>query len=262
MDRNRLINNRRGGGLPSPAVTKPSGSPMPPFSKVGERIEERAKVLRNYFTDVLPISRDPLTKIIEIGPEPTRIVEPPHDWPYLLYNPAPLTNLAKSVEIHTASQETEDGNTQASPLAVANYLQAHFFLDVTGISQSWDFHLQTRDPFSGKWVDSEHIFAGVADTGTFYQPVGTGGIARDIAIRWEAPITPADITFSLGVMLKEGTPGFGDGSERTIFIGGRNVTPETGIPLFEGKDRLVYLEQQIELYAVAYNATEIKIFNV
>lgn len=233
------------------------------LSPAVERVAvERVDALRNYFTDVLQISRVPVSETIVLGTSPTLILKPPHQWPYLIYNPVPILNLTESTVIHASGTETVDGNSQATPLGVANFLQAHFFLDVTSITNAWDFILQTKDPLSGKWVDSQLLFGGINNSGTYYQPVGTNGIVKDIAIRWSPLVGSSSVTFSFGVTLKEGQPGFSDGQERTIYIGGKNVNSNNGIPVFEGKDRLMFLEQQVELYAVANDTINLKIFSM
>ena len=210
-----------------------------------------------YTLDLLPLSRPPKSFVFTIGTTAQRIIEPPHLYPYLISNPSLSVGMTSSVVLHASGNEVAAGSSAS--LGVANYLRAHFHIDITAIAGTWDIYAQSLDPNSLNWADTQVIFPGLTTTGTLYSAVDTMGIATDLRIRWE-PTVPGNITFSLTVTLKEGTVGSSAGLSRTVFIGGNDVTTNTGLPLFEGESRVVMPGPDVSLYGIAYTDIPIKVF--
>ncbi len=210
--------------------------------------------------DSLVISRQLRTNIINVGTTPTLIIAPPHNWPYLISNPALSVGLTNSVTLFNGTAIAL-GDTTASPLGVANYLNAHFHIDITAITGTWDINLLTRDPNSSNWAIAQNLFSGLTATGTSYASTGNYGIAADMAIQYD-PTAPGSITFSITATLKDGTMGGPTGLARTIFIGDNSVNTDTGYPIFESGEKSVYLGPNVELYAVSYIATTLKVFTL
>lgn len=231
-------------------------SPVYPFLK--EKVEYPYP--KNMVMDTLIISRSPSTRIISVGTTPTLILRPPHPTPYLLSNPSLSVGLTSSTVLKSGTVNAA-GNSQATPLGVANYLKMHFHINVTAITGTWDINMYTRDPNSGNWAISQNLFSGLTSTGTSYTYIGELGLCTDMAIGWN-PTAAGSMTFSITGTLKEGTIGNGSGLARTIFIGGRNVTIDSGYPLFEGRDKIIYPGPDVEIYAIAYADTVIKAFTL
>jgi len=223
--------------------------------------EKAVKALKGaYFMGVLQISRPPKCIPLTVLTTPTLIAEPPHEWPYLVLNPSLAVGLTTSYVLFSGNV-VGAGNTQLSPLGVANYMQCHFHLNVTVVAGIWDIYAQTRDPNTGNWADSQVIFGGIAAPGTFYATVGNLGVAVDFAIRW-VPVAPGNMTFSITATLKEGVGGGPAGLSRAIFLGGRDVTVATGLPIFEGESMVVLPGPDIVLYAIANANIPIKVFTL
>ena len=229
---------------------------------------EKAEILRkveipypkNMVMDTLIISRQPATRIITVSTTPVPILQPPHPTPYLVSNPSLAVGLTAST-VFIDGTVNSAGNTQATPLGVANYMKMHFHFNITAITGTWDIGAYTRDPHSGNWAISQNLWSGLTTIGTGYDFIGEMGLVTDFAIGWN-PTAAGSMTFSVTGTLKEGTAGAGTGLARTIFIGGRNVTPGSGYPLFEGKDKIIYPGANVEIYAVAYVDTLIKVFTL
>lgn len=221
-------------------------------------VEEPELAMTSLTMPVLHITRLPKTIILNVQTTPTLILQPPHEWPYILVNPSLLVGGTASALLYSGTVSTS-GNTQVAPLGVANYLQCHFYLIVTAVTGVWDIISQTRDPVTGNWVDSQMIFSGINAVGSYYASVGSLGIVTDLAVRWN-PTTAGSMTFSITATLKEGTVGSGTGIARTIFLGGPDVTVDTGLPLFESEKIHLRLGPDIKLYAIAGVVTPIKVF--
>lgn len=215
---------------------------------------------KNMVMDTLIISRQPATSIIAVGTTPVVILQPPHPAPYLISNPSLAVGLTASTVLKSGTVIAA-GNSQATPLGVANYMKMHLHLDITAITGTWDIDAYTRDPNSGNWTISQNLWSDLTATGNSYAFIGEMGLVTDFAIGWN-PTAAGSMTFSVTGTLKEGTAGASTGLARTIFIGGRDVTPGSGYPLFEGKDKIIYPGPDVEIYAVAYVDTLIKVFTL
>jgi hypothetical protein len=206
-------------------------------------------MLRNWVMDVTIFTRPPRTIVINVGTTPTLLLKPPHSWPYLIYNPSLAVGLTTSVTVASGTVNS-NGNSQASPIGVAGHSDVHFHLNVTSITGTWDIYAQSKDPVSGNWADSQNIFTNITSVDTYYAHVGKFGIATDLAVRWDM-ISAGSMTFTLSGTLKDGIGGSTSGVSRGIYIGGRDVTVNSGIPIFEGENLPVLLGQDIELWAIS-----------
>lgn len=236
-----------------------------PEPVIPEREEHVKKVIKppigtgRVVMDTLVMTRAFKSEIITVGTTPTLIIKPPHYWPYLISNPALSVGLTNTVTLFNGTVSAA-GNTQLSPVGVANYREAHLHFNVTAVTGSWDIYAQTRDPVSGNWADSQFLLT-ISATGTYYVSTGTIGIVTDFAIRW-TPTAAGSMTFSAALTLKDGLVGGPTGLAKTVFIGGDDVTTDTGYPIFEGKDRIIYPGADVEVYAVSYVSTTIKVFRL
>lgn len=223
-----------------------------------KKIERASEIAQTTSMDGIILSRPFKTVSMDISTSPRIILRPPHPTAYLISNPSLSVGLTTSHVFFSGTQSAA-GNTQASPLGVANYMKMHFHMNVTAVTGDWDIVFQTRDPNSGNWADSQVIFSNITSVGTYYASIGDFGLVVDAAIRW-IPNAAGSITFSVTGTLKDGAPGAGSGLARSIFLGDRNVTPESGYPLFEGQNRIFYLGDEVELWAVSLVDTSVKVF--
>jgi len=192
---------------------------------------------------------------------PTLIIPAGPAYPYMILNPSRTVGLTSSGVLYSGTVNAA-GNTQSSPLGVANYLNMHLFLDVTAVSGTWDFVAQARDPESGNWADSQVIFSGITTTGTRYASIGQLGVATDFAVRWE-PTAAGSITFSLSYSLKEGIIGSAAGLSQTVFIGSNNgITVTSGFPILEGNKEVFIVGENVEVWAIAYVSLYVNIFQL
>lgn len=226
--------------------------------KEPEKVTSRqAELIKNYFTDVLILTRPLRCATITVGTTPTLIIKPPHEFPYLVVNPELSIGITSSYQLFNGTMSGA-GDTTSSPIGVANFINANFFANVTSASGSYDVYLMTKDPISGAWADVQVIFT-LNAPGVFYTTVGQIGVVTDMAIRWEGTGT---VTCSISTVLKGGMAGSPAGVSRVIFLGDSLVTPETGLPLFEGQDRLIFPMYDVSVYAVAYTPIPIKVFTL
>ncbi len=206
-------------------------------------------------------SRAPKTSTLSIGTTPTLITKPPHNFPYLLINPSLSVGLTNNQLVFNGTVNAA-GNSELTPIGVANYLSAHFYLNViAGGSGTWDIIAQSYDPYSGNWADSQTIFTAIngATGATYYAFPNEMGIDTDFAIRWN-PTAAGSMTFSLSMDLKNGIPGSSSGVTRTIYFGGPDVTStNAGFQLLEGEKETIMLAPDLSLYAVALVPTNLKI---
>lgn len=239
--------------------------PVVPTTDERQRIQRARELapglgMGNIVMDTLIMSRAPTTMIVTVGTTPVQLAVPPHSTPYLISNPTLGSTEGTTSVVLVDTTVSAAGNTQAAPMSVGNFLQCHFHLNVTAVTGSWDIIAQTQDPLSLNWADSQTLFSGVNAVGTYYGNVGAFGLVTYAAVRW-VPVAAGSMTFSLTGTLKEGVAIAG-GLLNSVFIGGNAVTVNTGIPIFEGKDKVIYPGLDVELWAVAYKNISIKMFSL
>lgn len=242
-------------------VTGVPGSVSKGIPKLLEKkLESEKKAIERYVTNLYYFSRPPKSQAVTVGTTPTQLITPPHEWPYIVANPSLSTGLTSTQTVKSGT-ETAAGNTQATAIGVANYLDAHLFLNVTAVTGTWDFVTQVMIPGTSTWIDSQLAFQAVAGTGAYYSNIGGNGLVTDFAARWN-PTSAGSITFSLYLTLKNGTQGGAAGTSRTIFLGGPDVTVDSGIPLFESEKIPLNLGPNVTLYAIANASIAVKVFRI
>lgn len=261
---NKFIMHRRTAPELTPVKADPAniskGIPSLVESKLEKELTED-----KYVTNLFHLSRPPKNYTVTVGTTPTRIIVPPHEWPYLLINPSSVVGLTNNSTVFSGTVIAA-GNTQSSPIGVANFLDAHLFLKVTAVTGTWDFFAQTLIPGAnpavpGNWIDYQLAFPGVNTTGALYANIGSTGLVTDFAIRWN-PTAAGSITFTMGLTLKNSTTGTSVGTARTIFIGGQDVNTNSGLPLFESDKLPIHPGRNVTLYAIASVPLPLKIFRL
>jgi len=227
--------------------------------------EQAVSGFANYFTDILYLTGSPVGLDFAVGTSPTLILNPPYQSPLLITNPSLAVGLTTTTTVIDASTIplAASGNTEANPLPVANFLNAHFFLNVTAIDAgtSWDFNTQAYDPISTNWANSQTIFGNITTTGTYYANIGSMGLVTDLAIAYVLTGV-GTITCTLSMVLKDGLGGSGSGLAKTVWIGSSGVSSTTGLPFFEGDSKVILPADDVSLWAVAGVATTIRVFKL
>lgn len=182
---------------------------------------------------------------------------------YLILNPSRSVGLTNFGDVQNTLTTAVAGNTQATPIGVANFLTLRLMLEVTANVGTWDFIAQTRNPMSGIWIDSQTVFAGVfAAATTLYANVGGFGNDVDFAMRWN-PVAPGAITFRLSYVLKEGTIGSGAGASQTLFIGPNDgVSSVSGYPILEGQEKQFIVGEGVEVWGIGLSSFIINTFEL
>lgn len=201
-----------------------------------------------------------------VGATPTLIIPAEKQFRgYWLINPSLVIGGTTATTGLLSGIRTTNGNTQSSPLGVANYRDMHLYLNVTAVSgagATLDIYAQSLDPVSATWADTQLVFSAVSTTGLSYANIGSLGLGTDFALRWVLSGTTPSFTFSVGIILKEGLPGTGSGVGKAIYLGtNSNITTGAGFPLMEGNKEKFYLRPDTELWAVAPAATTLNIFS-
>ncbi len=215
--------------------------------------------------DINTIRHGLVGRAITVGITPTRIIQNQFKRAYIIMNPSLVIGTTAYGTLAASAVRTVDGNTQASPLGVANYRDMHLFLNVSaiaGASPSVDFYAQALDPVTLTWFDTQQIWSAIGSVGANYINIGGLGLSTDFAVRWDLSAGTTSITFSIGYVLKEGLPGTGAGVGKTIYLGNSGVTSVAGFPLLEGQSRAFYMEENVELWAVAGASLDLRVFEL
>lgn len=213
--------------------------------------------------DYIYIGRGFQGRAVTITTTPTLIQISQFTWPYLILNPSASIGLTSYGTIYTGNIAAA-GNSQATPIGVANYLNAHYFLNVTAAAggASYDFIQQAYDPVTGAWFDVQTVFAAVAAVGNYYANVATLGTAINMAFRW-AVVAAGTLTCTLSYVLKDGVGGTSSGLVQTVYLGSSNaVNTTSGFPILEGERYTFLLEEGVELWGVAAADVTIRVFSL
>jgi hypothetical protein len=218
--------------------------------------------LSNYFMNLSIFSRAPKCVLLTVNTTPTQIIVPPNNWPYLIQNPGLTIGITTSFIVASGTVTGPGPVPPLTPIGVANYLNAHWFLSVTNIVGTWDFIQQAEDPATSSLADTQTIFSGINATGEYYAYTGALGLATDLTARWNNTSGGGGdtITFTLSLTLKEGIGGGPTGLAKTIFIGGADVSVNNGLPIPEGNERTLLLGPDISIYSICAVSTTIKVF--
>jgi len=250
-------------GLPPdlwPRVVK-VGKPGDPLGQRGFPEEPDRTMARGYLGNAIYISRTFQGRVVTVGTTPTQIISAGYSNAYILLNPSESIGLT-TYGTHYSGTETGNGNSQATPLGVANYKNLHLWLYITAITGTWTFYAQAKDPTSGTWADVQALFVGVTATGTSYAYVADLGIGTDFAIRWTEDVA-GSITFQMNYALKDGVGGDSSGVSQTVYLGSTDgVTTISGFPLLEGNSIPLVLGENVDIWGVAEASVGIRVFDL
>lgn len=199
------------------------------------------------------INRGITTRKITVLSTPTLIMSSTVPSAITIINPTPTVGLTTSTQYLPAGTSfAATGNTQATPIGVANYDSLHLFINVTVIAGTFNFVAQCKDELTGTWVDVQDIVpAGITATGNYYGFFSGLGIVSNFALRWTDNGGGGAMTASIGYTVKNGLGGSSTGAASTIFIGGAGVTRFGGYPILEGQYRDFNMRENVDLYAVS-----------
>jgi hypothetical protein len=185
---------------------------------------------------------------------------------YILVNPSSSVGTTISGTLLASASRSGSGNTQASSIGVANYMNMHLFLDIT-VSGGGTIviNTQAKDPLSGAWANTQNdIFSSPSAVGTYYAGIGSLGVATDFAISWS--VSAGSSTFSLGYVLKDGIMGSSTGLSRTIYLGANSGiisgSNSPGFPLLEGDRWAIFVKENTEIWAIAQTALNLNIIEM
>jgi len=207
--------------------------------------------------NVITFTRNLKTEIITVSTTASKILEPPHPTCYYIVNPGSVWGVLTNVVLFEGTTDTA-GSTQSTPLTVSDYSNAHLHITVTSISGTWEFIQQSRSPYTNEWADVQ-VLGSIDSPGAYYFYIGNRGICKQFALAWE-PTTSGSITFTAVMSFKEEISWRPYGIYRAIYLGDKTVTPETGIPIFEGQSLTIFPEPDIEIWAIAYADSYIQVF--
>jgi hypothetical protein len=168
---------------------------------------------------------------------------------YLLLNPAGVVGLTAVGTLFSSTNLVGATTSTSGSVGVANFKTARFFVNATFNAGAGPvtFDLQSLDPASGTYITTQTLFNLIA-TGAAYADVGTNGIDTDFQMLVTVPVGTT-ITFTVGYVLKDGLEGTSAGVSQTIFIGGAGVSSVSGYPLLAGKEKPLYLMENVQLWA-------------
>lgn len=206
------------------------------------------------------LRRGLLGRTITVTTTPTLIINAEYLRGYIILNPNELAGSTAAGTLLASAVRSATGSSSA--LGVANFLAGHYYLDITNISAAGTLTitLETLDPVSGLWATSQVIFSAVGTVGTYYAYVGEQGTATDVRVSWSVSV--GTITFSIGYVLKNGLIGTSSGISQTIYLGGPGVTTTSGFPLLNGQNQRFFLQENLQLWAVANATLPLKIFEL
>ncbi len=235
-----------------------------PGNQVINELKELNKTI-NVISSISRLSRGHVSRTVSVGTVATLVLKSIYPRGYILVNPASTlsTDVASTSTQLASAVRTGTGNTQATPLGVANFREMHLVLNITAIDAVTDLSIvnQILDPVTGTaWADGQFVFDTKTAIGTFYAQLSTNGVAVQSAFRWV--ITGGNVTFSLGVILKDNLPGTSTGLVRTISLGGPGVTTVSGYPLLEGTEREFNPRENVEIYAVPGTALTLRVWEL
>lgn len=208
------------------------------------------------------LDRGLLGREVTVQTTPTLLVDAQYLRGYIFLNPNESVGLTSAGTILASASRSGTGSS--SSLGVANFLEGHFFLDVTvapGGADTLTVRLEALDPATLNWAVVQDLFSAVTATGTTYSFPGTFGVATDLRVSWEIS-GAASATFSVGFVLKNGLIGTSSGLSQTIFIGSDGLTTTTGFPLLNGQAEKFYLRENTKLFGIANAPLPIRIFEL
>lgn len=225
-----------------------------------ERIAKDTDILAS----VTLLKRGLFGRTVEVTTTPQLIVNAEFLRGYIFLNPNELAGATAAGTLLASTSRgaaTADLTGNSATLGVANFLDGHFYINVTAVSGGAlvTIVLQALDPTSGTWIDVQDLTTAVGVSST-YAYVGSVGVGTDLRVRWS--LGAGDATFSVGYNLKNGLAGTSAGLSQTIFLGGPEVSVESGFPLLNGQSERFFLQENVQLWAVANATLPFKIFEL
>jgi len=206
------------------------------------------------------------TSRFSVTTTPQRVILATQPKAYILINPASSVGTTVSGTVLASASRSGSGNTQATSIGVANYMNMHLYLDIS-VSGGGTIviNTQTKDPVSGLWANSQNdIFSSPTAVGTYYAGIGSLGIATDFAISWV--VSAGSSTFSLGYVLKDGIMGSSTGLARTIYLGANSGltsgSNSPGFPLMEGDRWGIFVKENTEIWCIAQTTLNLNIIEM
>lgn len=210
-----------------------------------------AEEVRN---SVMSLKRGLIGTAQNIATTPVRIIQARFLRGYIISNPTIATGKANTgTLLVSATRATGSGLTTATPVDVSDYREIKLYLDITANAglDTIQIDALSQDPLTLKWATSQaDLFVSPSAVGTYYENLGSLGVDQNFAIRWTVTnVGGGDPTFSLSYTLKDASSAFS--LSNTIYIGNAGVTPTSGYPLLEGRELPIFLEPNVELWAVS-----------
>jgi hypothetical protein len=239
--------------------------PVQSFTSPLEQYLSRIADDTGMISSTLVLNRGLLGRTVTITTTPQLIINAEFLRGYIILNPndiAGATNAGTLLASQARGAATADLTGNSATLGVANFLESHFFVDISAIDggTTLTLTLQALDPVSGLFADVQDLVTLAAAVGTTYVHFGQLGIATDARVRWV--IAPGNTTFSVGFVLKNGILGTSSGISQTIYLGGAAVTTVAGFPLLNGQKEKFFLRENVQLFAVASTSLPLKIFEL
>jgi len=238
------------------SLTPVGAGTVDPLSLLLERIANDTGIIAS--TSLL--RRGLLGRTVTVTTTPQLIVNAEYLRGYIFLNPNELVGATAAGTI--LAPATRSGTGNSASLGVANFLSGHFFIDITAVAGGGtvELNLEVLDPASGNWAVAQTILAATGVLGTTYVYVGELGVPTDVRIAWS--IAAGTVTFSVGYVLKNGLIGTSAGVSQTIYLGGPGVTTTSGFPLLNGQNLKFFLQENLQLFAVADATLPLKIFEL
>ena len=236
-----------------------SGIEEPPVSSN----DYLSEIARNTYrlASLRMITQGITARSVTIASTPTLVIRAPRDRAYTIINPTASIGLTTSAILMNPTAIAVAGNTQATPLGVANYDSLHLFLSVASASGLiLNVISQVRSPINNGWIDVQDVYpSNITGNSEFYFNLGNFGIVGEFAVRWT--ITGSCV-LAVGYTLKGGLGGSSGGISNTIYLGNSGVTIQSGYPILEGQWRDFYLAENAELWAVSLNTIIVNVIEL
>jgi hypothetical protein len=215
----------------------------------------------NRLASLRTISYAMTSRAVTVGTTPTLILSAPRDRAYTIINPTAAVGLTTSGIFYPATAISAAGNSQSTPLGVANYDSLHLFVNVSDASGlTLNIVVQVQSPINDTWIDVQDVVpAGITTNGDFYFNLGNFGVTTQFAIRWTITGT---CTLSAGYVLKGGLGGSSTGSVNTVFLGDTGVSLQAGYPLLEGQSKDFNVLENGVIYAIASQSVIINVIEL
>jgi len=215
-------------------------------------------------SSTIVLNRGLIGRTVTVTTTPQRIITAEFLRGYILLNPNELAGATSAGTLLASSLQVGGASGFSSTLGVANFLGAHYFVDISArvAPATLTVTLQALDPASGQFADVQDLVTGAILVDTTYAFVDALGTPTDIRVSWSVGGGGGSVTFSVGFVLKNGLIGTSAGISQTIFLGGAEVTTASGFPLLNGQSQKFFLRENLQLWAVANASLPLKIFEL